>query len=73
MEMERRNSVEREEFHEFVSGNFGLFGDGALVLICIVQVGAVTWNPKESNLLLSGSYDRTVAVIDVRTPEAGEN
>ena len=35
-------------------------------------MGAVTWNPKESNLLLSGSYDRTVAVIDVRTPQAGK-
>ncbi|KAF8656211.1 hypothetical protein AX16_002647 [Volvariella volvacea WC 439] len=35
------------------------------------KVQAVQWNDKESSVLLTGSYDRTVRVFDSRAPESG--
>lgn len=34
------------------------------------KICALDWHPKESTVLLSGSYDRTVVAADMRAPEA---
>ncbi|KAI9764563.1 MAG: hypothetical protein M1840_008389 [Geoglossum simile] len=34
------------------------------------KVCSLSWHPKESTILLSGSYDRTVVAADMRAPEA---
>ncbi|KAH8700699.1 putative rRNA processing protein Pwp1 [Talaromyces proteolyticus] len=34
------------------------------------KVCALDWHPKESTVLLSGSYDRSIVAADMRTPEA---
>jgi periodic tryptophan protein 1 len=34
------------------------------------KVCSLSWHPKESTVLLSGSYDRTVVAADMRAPEA---
>jgi len=36
------------------------------------KVQAVQWHPKEAGILLSGSFDRTVSVIDVRYRDASK-
>jgi periodic tryptophan protein 1 len=35
------------------------------------KVQAVEWNQKEPTVLLTGSYDPTVGMIDTRAPDAG--
>jgi periodic tryptophan protein 1 len=35
------------------------------------KVQAVEWNQKEPTVLLTGSYDRTVRMVDTRAPDAG--
>jgi len=34
------------------------------------KVQSLEWNPSEGSVLLSGSYDRTVAAFDTRVPDA---
>jgi periodic tryptophan protein 1 len=34
------------------------------------KVCSIAWNPKDTTGLLSGSYDRTVVVADMRAPDA---
>jgi periodic tryptophan protein 1 len=34
------------------------------------KICALDWHPKESTVLLSGSYDRTIVAADMRTPDA---
>jgi periodic tryptophan protein 1 len=50
-------------------------GDGAAIRsfdkLHSDKVQAVEWNQKEPTVLLTGSYDRTVRMVDTRAPDAG--
>ena len=45
-------------------------GGGFTVCVCFVQVQSIKWNPVESTIMLSGSLDGQVAVLDARQTEA---
>ncbi|KAK4698087.1 periodic tryptophan protein 1, partial [Lecanoromycetidae sp. Uapishka_2] len=38
--------------------------------VAVDKVCSIAWHPRESTVLLSGSYDRTVVTADMRAPEA---